>query len=49
MNRPVHFEIHAPDPEAAIAFYEKALGWKFPSAASAGSPTPPIRAATSSA
>lgn len=29
MLRPIHFEIHAPDPAKAIAFYEKAFGWKF--------------------
>ena len=29
MARPVHFEIHAADPERAIAFYEAALGWTF--------------------
>ena len=29
MNRPVHFEIHADDPERAIAFYEGVFGWKF--------------------
>jgi uncharacterized protein len=29
MHRPIHFEIHAPDPAKAIAFYEKAFGWKF--------------------
>ena len=29
MARPVHFEIHAEDPERAIAFYETALGWSF--------------------
>jgi predicted enzyme related to lactoylglutathione lyase len=28
MPRPVHFEISADDPERAIAFYEKAFGWK---------------------
>jgi len=29
MSRPVHFEIHADDPERAIEFYETALGWTF--------------------
>jgi uncharacterized protein len=29
MPRPVHFEIHAGDPQAAVAFYEQAFGWKF--------------------
>lgn len=29
MNRPVHFEIHVPDPTAARAFYEAVFGWKF--------------------
>ena len=29
MNRPVHFEIHAADPERAIRFYSDLLGWKF--------------------
>jgi uncharacterized protein len=29
MNRPVHFEIPAEDPERAIQFYEKVFGWKF--------------------
>jgi hypothetical protein len=29
MNRVVHFEIHVPDPPAAIAFYEEAFGWQF--------------------
>jgi predicted enzyme related to lactoylglutathione lyase len=27
MNHVVHFEIHADDPERAIAFYSGALGW----------------------
>ncbi len=27
-NRPVHFEIHADDPERAAAFYRAALGWE---------------------
>lgn len=30
MNRVVHFEIHAEDPERAIAFYKAAFGWDFP-------------------
>ncbi|HEU5217027.1 MAG TPA: VOC family protein [Gemmatimonadales bacterium] len=29
MPRPVHFEIHASDPERAIAFYQKLFDWKF--------------------
>jgi predicted enzyme related to lactoylglutathione lyase len=29
MHRPVHFEIHAPDPDTVIPFYEKNFGWKF--------------------
>ncbi|HEX6357806.1 VOC family protein [Actinophytocola sp.] len=29
MARPVHFEIHATDPELVKAFYEKVFGWKF--------------------
>ncbi len=29
MNRLVHFEIHAADPERAIAFYEEVFGWQF--------------------
>jgi uncharacterized protein len=29
MNRPIHFEIPAEDPERAIQFYEKVFGWKF--------------------
>jgi hypothetical protein len=29
MNRPVHFEIHATDPEPVRAFYETVLGWRF--------------------
>ncbi len=28
-NRPVHFEIHASDPERSIAFYRDLFGWKF--------------------
>ena len=27
MSRPVHFEIHATDPERAAAFYRTVLGW----------------------
>jgi predicted enzyme related to lactoylglutathione lyase len=27
--RPVHFEIHATDPERAVAFYGRVFGWKF--------------------
>jgi len=29
MGRVVHFEIHADDPERAIAFYSKLFGWTF--------------------
>jgi predicted enzyme related to lactoylglutathione lyase len=29
MPRPVHFEIHAGDPERAVAFYTAVFGWKF--------------------
>jgi hypothetical protein len=29
MARVVHFEVHAEDPQRAIAFYETALGWIF--------------------
>jgi len=29
MARVVHFEIHADNPERAVAFYEKAFGWRF--------------------
>lgn len=28
MPRPVHFEIHAADPQRAIQFYESVFGWK---------------------
>jgi predicted enzyme related to lactoylglutathione lyase len=28
MSRPVHFDITADDPQRAVAFYEKAFGWK---------------------
>lgn len=28
MGRPVHFEIHADDPERAVAFYTGLFGWK---------------------
>lgn len=27
MGRPVHFEIHASDPERAVAFYSAVFGW----------------------
>ncbi len=27
--RPVHFEIHATDPERAVTFYEQVFGWTF--------------------
>ena len=29
MPRPIHFEIHAAEPERAIAFYQKLFDWKF--------------------
>ena len=29
MPRPVHFEIHASDPERAITFYTTVFGWTF--------------------
>ena len=29
VNRPVHFEIYAEDPQRAMKFYEKVFGWKF--------------------
>lgn len=29
MPRPIHFEIPADDPQRAVDFYSKALGWKF--------------------
>jgi predicted enzyme related to lactoylglutathione lyase len=29
MPRVVHFEIHAEDPERAVAFYSRVLGWEF--------------------
>jgi predicted enzyme related to lactoylglutathione lyase len=29
MSRPIHFEIHASDPQRAIAFYTALLGWSF--------------------
>jgi predicted enzyme related to lactoylglutathione lyase len=29
MNRVVHFEIHADDPDRAQKFYESVFGWKF--------------------
>lgn len=29
MARPMHFEIHATDPEQVKAFYETVFGWKF--------------------
>lgn len=38
MPRPVHFEIHSADPDAAIAFYEGLFGWSFHRFE--GSPTP---------
>src|SRR4030095_2443822 len=29
MSRVIHFEIHASNPERAIAFYQKVFGWTF--------------------
>ena len=29
MPRVIHFEIHADEPERAIVFYERLLGWEF--------------------
>lgn len=29
MPRPIHFEIHADDPERAMAFYSDLFGWRF--------------------
>ncbi|HRI49102.1 MAG TPA: VOC family protein [Pseudomonadota bacterium] len=29
MPRPVHFEIHASEPERAIRFYQSVFGWEF--------------------
>src|SRR5689334_18145255 len=29
MPRPIHFEIHASDPEALVAFYTSLFGWTF--------------------
>jgi uncharacterized protein len=29
MSRVIHFEIHASNPERAIAFYQKVFGWSF--------------------
>ena len=29
MNRVVHFEVHASDPDKLVAFYTKVFGWKF--------------------
>ncbi len=28
MSRVIHFEIHAADPQRAVAFYQSALGWQ---------------------
>lgn len=28
-NRPVHFEIHASNPDKSIVFYQTLFGWKF--------------------
>jgi predicted enzyme related to lactoylglutathione lyase len=29
MPRPIHFEIHASEPERAIGFYSRLFGWEF--------------------
>ena len=29
MPRPIHFEIHAGDPQRAISFYNQVFGWTF--------------------
>jgi predicted enzyme related to lactoylglutathione lyase len=29
MSRPIHFEIHASEPQRAVAFYSALLGWTF--------------------
>lgn len=29
MARVVHFEVHAENPERAVAFYERVFGWRF--------------------
>ncbi len=29
MPRPIHFEIHAAEPERAVTFYQKLFDWKF--------------------
>ncbi|HBY64577.1 MAG TPA: glyoxalase [Solibacterales bacterium] len=31
MPRPIHFELHAEDPQRAMRFYESVFGWKFES------------------
>ena len=31
MNRVIHFEIHADNPQRAISFYKKVFGWEFTS------------------
>ena len=36
--RPIHFEIHADQPERGIRFYEQAFGWKFEKFADAPMP-----------
>lgn len=28
MPRPIHFEIHADDPERAVSFYDAVFGWR---------------------
>lgn len=29
MSRPIHFEVHAADPERAVAYYQNLFDWKF--------------------
>ncbi|MBI4835890.1 MAG: VOC family protein [Candidatus Abawacabacteria bacterium] len=29
MNRPIHFEVHAENPERAMQFYQTMFGWQF--------------------
>ena len=36
MPRPLHFEIHAGDPDRAMRFYGQLLGWTFTAAGSGG-------------
>lgn len=36
MGRPIHFEIHAEDPERALKFYSEIFGWEFTKTGSIG-------------